>query len=272
MGNSGKLKSWENLKWDIERFGLSPNKLACRLRTEEHVRPLFTTSMPKSGTHLLERVLCLYPSIYRVLAPTLNPENIEKKGGWGKFINGLSKGKLLVTHAHFDTELAALLAQAEVRTYLMVRDPRAMVLSDAHYLLKDTSHRLHPMVKNLTLNERIDFCIDAQVEWQSESFVTVMKRFLPWIMHEGTLVVRFEDLVSEDWDARMGKVKQVLEHAGAAPSPVVVEEITRQALSSASPTYRSGKINEWKDVLTSDQVARIKGILGDSFAHLGYDL
>jgi len=48
--------------WTFRRFGLSPRKLVARIgnRTEP---PILCVSLPKAGTHLLERALCLHPRL-----------------------------------------------------------------------------------------------------------------------------------------------------------------------------------------------------------------
>ena len=61
--------------WTLERFGLSPGKLPKRLSDQGAPR-VFCVSIPKSGTHLLERALCLHPALYRKLVPTISGANI----------------------------------------------------------------------------------------------------------------------------------------------------------------------------------------------------
>ena len=66
--------------WTLERFGLSPGKLPKRLSDQGAPR-VFCVSIPKSGTHLLERALCLHPALYRKLVPTISGANVAKFGG-----------------------------------------------------------------------------------------------------------------------------------------------------------------------------------------------
>ena len=70
-GPAGRLtRAW----WDLQRFGLTPDKLPRRVHNPQ-APPVFLISIPKSGTHLLERALCLHPLLYRRLERTLSREH-----------------------------------------------------------------------------------------------------------------------------------------------------------------------------------------------------
>ncbi|SOH95458.1 Sulfotransferase domain-containing protein [Monaibacterium marinum] len=260
------------LIWDLDRFGFSPRKLSLRLNLEKsaQVQPLFLISPPKSGTHLLERALCLSAQIYRPVTRTLNPRNIASLGGWGRHISRLRSGQLLVSHAHYEPEIAQLLQQTGAKKFLMVRDPRAMVLSDAHYLLKDTKHPMHAHIADKTLEERIDFCIEAPEFWQGHTFVELMLAFIAWADEPDTLVVRFEDLTHPDADRRTNEVARILAHAGLEPDRAAAAQIATEAVSPVSPTYRSGRTDEWRTVLSSDQITLIENSASSFISKFGY--
>ena len=74
-------KTW----WDLKRFGMTPDKI-WRRRGRPDLPKIFCVSVPKSGTHLLERVLCLHPRLYRKFMSTLFFEpnkSVLKPGGKG---------------------------------------------------------------------------------------------------------------------------------------------------------------------------------------------
>ena len=63
------------LAWDLRRFGLTPRALGWRLCPGERPR-ILCLSIPKAGTHLLERVLCLHPGLYRAIYVPLTTGNV----------------------------------------------------------------------------------------------------------------------------------------------------------------------------------------------------
>src|SRR3954468_24326538 len=91
--------------WTLQRFGLSPTKAPRRVlnRTEPRV---FVDSVPKSGTHLLERALCLHPRLYRALVPTLHEANMRDRGGFEAIVGRLRPGQILVAHLDYQPELS----------------------------------------------------------------------------------------------------------------------------------------------------------------------
>lgn len=263
----------EKRLWDLQRFGFTSEKVILRFRSApQELKPLFMTSMPKSGTHLLERILCLHPAIYRPLIPTLNPRNIEVRGGWKRHVSALRSGQLLVTHAYYDPDLAAMVNQKGAAKFLMVRDPRAIVLSNAHYLRTSKKHRLYETMATMSLSECIDFCIEAPVMADGLSFVEIMQRFCDWAGEADTLVVRFEDIVSGTKRDRVNLIGNILSHAGIPQRLVDAESVLASAVSPASPTFRSGKVDEWREVLSNSQKELVSSKISDVVSRFGYIL
>jgi len=74
--NKTPVRVFKEILWNARRFGITPDKWSARLFPKE-IR-LMTISIPKTGTHLLERVICLHPVFYRRIMKTLHgptPEN-----------------------------------------------------------------------------------------------------------------------------------------------------------------------------------------------------
>lgn len=67
----------DKLAWDFERFGLTPSKLLARVNNSNSPK-IFITSIPKCGTHLLERAVCLLPRYFRKSLPTININSTEQ--------------------------------------------------------------------------------------------------------------------------------------------------------------------------------------------------
>src|SRR2546427_9566314 len=114
-------------RWTFERFGLTPGKLARRVADTGAPR-VFCISIPKAGTHLLERALCLHPRLYRKLLPTFNDNNIRRWGGLGTVLAKLRPGQILISHLHFRPEYRSLLHAGGIRCIFLIRDPRDIIV------------------------------------------------------------------------------------------------------------------------------------------------
>ncbi len=126
--------------WTAQRFGLTPRKLAGRVARAGVLPRVLVVSLPKAGTHLVERAVCLHPRLYRRFLPTLNPENVGRRGLAG-VVRAQRPGQVVVAHLPFDPAYPALLA--DVKTLFVIRDPRDMAVSLAHYIESRGDHPLH---------------------------------------------------------------------------------------------------------------------------------
>ncbi|OUD10446.1 hypothetical protein BVC71_02795 [Marivivens niveibacter] len=252
------------LSWNLRRFGLSPQILKERLLLNTPDHGFFITSQPKSGTHLLERVLCLMPGIYRPIMRTVNEHNLGRYGGFENIAESAIHGRLIVSHLHFHPDWAQKLSQKQVRSFAMTRDPRAMVLSYVHYVQKRADHAEHQRLKNLSVEEAINLLINEKPEDNGENFITNMNLFAGWTKQPEIFSVRFEDLVGPN---REKTVVDIANHAGIDLKPEQIDIIVENAFSAASPTFRSGRIDEWKNVLNAKQITKIEDATQSAMSH-----
>jgi hypothetical protein len=231
--------------WTAERFGLTPRKLAARVAPADLPRVL-VVSLPKAGTHLVERAVCLHPRLYRRFLPTLNPENVGEDGLAG-VVRAQRPGQVVVAHLPFDPAYPELLA--DVKTLFVIRDPRDMALSLAHYIESRGDHPLHfAYSERPDARSRIELAIlgDAEARPPAPSLESLLAGFAGWL-ESGALVVRFEELIGargggdDDTQARM--IRAIYDHLGLA----VPERLSGRLFSSASPTFRRGEIGGWRE-------------------------
>src|SRR4051812_34990244 len=145
-------------RWTFERFGLTPSKLA-RRATDRSAPRVFCVSIPKAGTHLLERALCLHPRMYRKLLPTVSDENIGKVGGFGKLLHRIRAGEVVASHLRFAPPYPQQLERSGVAGVFLVRDPHDIVVSQVHYVSKRANHRLHDAFAERDAREKLRLAI-----------------------------------------------------------------------------------------------------------------
>jgi hypothetical protein len=232
-------------RWTAERFGLTPRKLVSRV-SAAGLPKVLCVSLPKAGTHLIERAVCLHPRLYRPMLPTLNPENVGPEGLEG-VVDKLRPGQVVVAHLPFDAGYASLLGGTKV--FFVIRDPRDIAVSLAHYIEGSGDHPLHPAYNERPdVRARIELAIlgDSEARPPAPSLESVLAGFAGWL-ESGALVVRYEDLIGVrgggDDGAQARTIAAIYEHLGLE----IPSRLPERLFSSASPTFRKGAIGQWRE-------------------------
>jgi len=254
--------------WTAERFGLTPRKLAARVTGADLPRVL-VVSLPKAGTHLVERAVCLHPRLYRRFLPTLNPENVGEKGLAGA-VRAQRPGQVLVAHLPFEPAYSELLVH--VQTIFVIRDPRDMAVSLAHYIESRGDHPLHfAYSERPDERSRIELAIlgDSEARPPAPSLESLLAGFAGWL-ESGAFVVRFEELIGAqgggDDEAQARTIRALYDHLGVAVPPRLPERV----FSSASPTFRRGQIGGWRQAFDSELEALFEREAGGWMEVYGY--
>jgi hypothetical protein len=234
--------------WTLQRFGLSPAKFRYRL-VDGGAPHVFCVSIPKAGTHLLERALCLHPRLYRKLLPTISDENIGRMNGLEGLLARLRPGQVVVSHLRSRPEYASLLTEGTTRGIFLVRDPHEIVVSQVHYVTKRTDHRAHELFASLPdLKARLRVAITGDPAHRLSSIRERLDSFAGWL--DCCLIVRFEELVGPggggDPVAQLRTVDALFEHLEMEVDPATVRGICERLFSRESPTFRQGAIGAWR--------------------------
>jgi hypothetical protein len=261
--------------WTLERFGLTPAKLRYRVVPDRRSPRVLSVSLPKAGTHLLERAVCLHPRLYRKLLPTVWPEGlVDRWGGLPGLLQTLSPGQVAIAHLPFHEDYAAALHASRTNALFLIRDPRDIVLSQAHYAVKHPEHPFHrAFARAPDVRGRIAVAIDGDEEAGLESIAQRLDRYEGWL-HGAALVVRFEDLIGRDGggdrDRQRGVIEDVYRHLGVDASPRLIDRTCDRLFSSDSPTFRRGAIGGWRTQMDDELLTRFRAAVGDRAARYGY--
>ena len=259
--------------WDARRFGVAPSKWHARLANRSEPRIVCVT-VPKSGTHMLERALCLHPRLYRPVLPTIHSENLDRYGGLDGLLEGLGAGQGLVTHLHHAPGRAEALRSSGVRTIFMTRDPRDVVVSRVPYLLRETKHVHHRVMAARTdPRERLRLAIEGDAASGMPSVAEVLDRFAGWLEGDA-LRIRFEDLVGAAGGGSDAVQRSAIEglyaHLGMDPGEAELERIRRRLFSASSPTFHKGRIGRWRELFDPDLAERFRRVTGERLQRYGY--
>ncbi|MDP9233056.1 MAG: sulfotransferase domain-containing protein [Actinomycetota bacterium] len=260
-------------RWTFERFGLTPTKLGRRLLYKRSPK-VFCVSIPKAGTHLLERALCLHPALYRKLIPTVSEENIRKWGGFEKLLRKTRGGQVVVSHLRFTPGYPEILASSGAAGVFLVRDPHDIVVSQVHYVAKREDHRLHQLFSEQgNAREKLRLAITGDRGRGAPSIGERLDYFAGWL-DAGCLVIRFEDLVgpSGGGDAvrQQDAVASLYRHVGLPADAPAIASISDRLFSSESPTFRKGSAGGWRSSFDPELEALFDEVVGDRPVPYGY--
>jgi Sulfotransferase domain len=260
-------------RWTLERFGLNPSTLVRRLG-RGRAPAVFCVSMPKSGTHLLERALCLHPALYRKVLPTVSDENLDRWQGLDGLLGRLRPGQVVMSHLRFRPGYEDVLARHQARSILMVRDPRDVVVSQVHYVSKRTDHGLHTrFAQEPSVKDKLRLAIVGDPAHKVPSIGDRLGYFAGWL-GSGCLVVRFEDLVGPEGGGERARqracVTTIFDHLGLQTSESAVDSMCERLFSSDSPTFRRGRIGQWTEYFDEDLLAEFDEVVGERAMPFGY--
>lgn len=211
-------------------------------------------------------------------------------------LHRLLPGDIGYGHLHAHSEIVSFLSSEKVCGYFLLRDPRDVVVSHAHYITEmEPNHILHQYYTQQlkTLDERIRVSIQGLPESLTQeitrsvttstnsnpasfSFPDIQTRFAPyldWLESQSIRTIRFEQFVNNQAET----ISQVVEYAEQHGFPVIPERSQAiQAIIShlnpkRSPTFRQGRVGSWRKAFSPDNIRLFKDISGDLLIMLGYE-
>jgi hypothetical protein len=259
--------------WTAERFGLTPGKLPARASKNGAPR-ILAVSIPKAGTHLLERALCLHPRLYRRLLPTISGENLDRHGGLDRLLGRLRPGQIMVSHLRYQPALAEIADRQGVRGLFLVRDPHDMVVSEAFFVSRERGHRHHAAFSSRgEVKEKLRLAIQGDPRHGVISIGQRLRYFEGWL-DTGFLTVRFEDLVGAagggTGEAQSETLEAIFRHLGMDARPEIVRDIAAKLFSDRSPTFRKGAIGQWRSLFDPELQELFDAEASDELARYGY--
>lgn len=265
---------------------------------------MFANSVQKSGTHLLLQLLALL-GVPRYPRWRLDPEwtrersvgkrllmrppgvgrpipigqGVDASSWWiERLAAAMPDPSSLLGHASWSPELATLLDEAGLRTICIVRDPRDVVVSYAHFVVKIGKEKITRRPEHKALMALPDHAARLRVMIEgNEGTASVPSRFrafLPWRGQEGVLVLRFEDLVGAagggDDAVQRRDVTRVAQFLGLSLGDDDLAQVCR-SVWGGTPTFRKGQIAQWREELTPELLDLAHREMDDLLVELGYE-
>lgn len=241
-------------------------------------RPILLTTVPKAGTHLASQILASFPGVrdwgtfvvpqshaLRYLGRSRDAEHPSVR----RALSRVAPGELVRAHLGWHPTLREVLARYSYFTVLLVRDPRAIAVSNAHYIAATPWHPLNRAVRQLEHRERLEVVITGLGPGSGLPDIgTRLRKYITWA-DEASAVVRYEDL------------RERPEHAVATLAKSYIEDdpdrsgnVVAQALAAINPrashTFRRGVVGGWRDELDHSLEGRIISLAREFMDRFGY--
>jgi hypothetical protein len=246
--------------------------------------PVLGNSVPKSGTHLLDQILAALPDRrnYGAFLESMTASYVFRERSVAStlaYLSGIVSGEIVRAHLHHSPEAEEAARTLGLVHFLVYRDPRDVVVSEAHYLRSmNRWHRMHPHFRACAgFADAVMLAIEGLPPGASAlDYPDVGRRFgrfVPWIRSPSVHAVRFEELVSPRRRAAIeGLVRYYARHAGAAVDvAAVADEAEARIAPERSHTYRQGGSGGWRSVFTPGHEQAFKRVTGNLLVELGYE-
>jgi hypothetical protein len=247
-------------------------------RLFNHGSRVFVNSLPKSGTHLLNRCLSIMPGMAYAGYHLNARKTVKAKEGILKRLGG---GCFVSAHLPFSERDWVGLQDLGYKQVLMIRDPRDLIVSQFHFVSKRPVARLYPYFAELPDDDsRIMAAIrgvpnhDAPDGIGLPDIGTRFEQYLEWGKH-GSHVVRFENLVGKagggSYERQLAEVEALARHVDISLPGPKVKEIAEQVFSRSAKTFRKGEIGDWRNTLSTAHKNALKELVGRLLIDLGYE-
>lgn len=266
---------------------------------------VMANSIPKSGTHLLFRLLTsmglakssffIAPyagggrfSVVKWLlrAPKFQKDHLTV--GRGNFadisrvwvesrLKLVRNGTFFGGHCVYTPELNDSLNRNHVRMVSIIRDPRDVAVSYMYYVKQSSNHFIHREYMDLLDDrQRLFFSIEGGEigEFVLPSLGESCREFLKWQSKGGALFIRFEDLVGEKGggsaDVQRRTIERVSDFLDLNMSDYEISAV-QENLFGFGGTFRKGQIGVWRSEFSEEHKTAAKEEVGELLTELGYE-
>lgn len=221
-------------------------------------KPALCISIPKSGTHLIEKCFDLIGLKKKLINDISELKNRNYKNDKGCFYYGRGTNHLIYNEVN-----KIKISNGNIVKFLMIRDPRDQVVSHAYYIKR--LPKVYPQFIGWSIEEIIIYLIDSAScqraskegipSYSLESFF--IDEYLNWAQDQSFLVLRFENLVGLKGGGcdklQQHEIKKIVNHLGLNLSNEKIEHIA-DSIFGGSVTFRKGLIGSWKEEFTQDHI------------------
>lgn len=245
--------------------------------------PVLANSFPKSGTNLLTQIVEALPGLasYGTVTasiPTL-PHRRRPVAKLRRRLLACAPGELVFAHLECEPAYVEALRARNFVSFFIYRDPRDVVVSEAHYLATmNRWHSMHSRFRALPdAASRLSLAIEGltgdKPKYDYRDIGSRFRPYLGWIGRPDVCAVKYEDLTGPNQDATLRRIIDfyLAKAPGAGPADALTELAANAINPSRSRTFRKGGSGEWKQAFSPEHKALFKRYAGSLLVELGYE-
>ena len=254
-----------------------------RARALAHLPPALVTSVPKSGTHLLQSALQAME--YRhVSHQPFNPDvRLEyDSSNWRAGLARIKSGEFVTDHVAWDEKLFGILRKYGIRALMIYRDPRAVCWSFIQYHLKN-DYRFGDYLRSMDGDcARVRAILDGIPDGASaagagrDPLGKQIDMFAGWRQAEGVGVVSFEELVGiqggGDASSQRAAIERMLRSLSIEATEDRLERVAGSAFNTGASNFRKGKIDSWREEASDEAIRLMNDRLEKQILEWGYEV
>ena len=265
-------------------------------------KKILINSLPKSGTHLANKLVemlgykfsgasfssaSLYgrysipKSLLRGAVPGrptvavgLDVSAAVRRSWVVKKVSLVSQGQYIGGHVPYTGCMHKIMSDHGVKIFHVIRDPRDVLISWAHYVPKNSWHYGSAGLAGLSLEHRVEKILDgySSRKFYIEPFENIIKTSQEWLGRESVFAIRFEDLIGPKGG---GERKAQLSLIDSVGKMCGVENFDTEKLGDdlfgGTKVFRKGQIGAWSDDISSDFSSVVNERLASCVSGLGYE-
>jgi hypothetical protein len=185
-----------------------------------------------------------------------------------RWLELIKPGKYILGHVPQTPLLNPLLADINYHHVFIIRDPRAVFVSNFSFIFDERKvgfqHLFKDDLADKSEAERLNFLLNGgyakEAGVQVRSFAERYRSMLAWRDEPGCLFLRFEDLIGEAGGGSYEKQKEVIQkialHLGVPFDDKIVAKI-KEVYNPNARTFRKGKIDSWKNLMDAEKIQKL---------------
>ncbi len=280
MIRRGQIQLRGRLRWLARRF---QTRRRFGAPAVDQLPIVFGNAIPKCGSKLLYNILRGFQKLGPFVDTGLNEIKPYFRGeptsrSWIRNQLGMLRpGDIRFGYMYASAENIEAMCRPGWVNYLIIRDPRDMVVSEIYYALEiNPNHLLHDHFASLEeMESRIDTLIFGipSGELERVGVREHYERFLDWLNQVNLYVVHFESLVESPRE----ELARILDHLGdngfqpALDREEAVSRLQEQMAPEKSVTFRKGKTGTWREHFSEANKDHFKHEAGELLVRLGYE-
>lgn len=277
--------------------------LVDRLYNNFLVPGFLINSLPKSGTNLLKKAVDLFPGIrssslhigQSTIAQFKHTADLETVNipigvdyphlvtisSIEKYLNKLrsKRGYYATAHIPFSEALASLLSEMGMKSLLILRDPRDVVISHANYVTGNPKHFIFEFYQQLSESERIMKSITGIKKTTPDDpiLLNIYERYcsvLLWNSQFFNYTTYFEKLIGVQGkglrETQIQELNNIANHLGIKYTSQDINQIA-DSLFGGTNTFQKGLIGNWRKHFSAEHKSAFKELAGEILIDLGYE-